>query len=221
MRARLLCLLLSVAFAAPALQLRLDPAQDLPPSVSPKTAPEATAPEDVDLLPPEKAPDAATLEQRKEINDKIRRRRTMLQLHQLGGFATLASLTVAVTLGQLDYLDKYAGGGDSGRWITPHAIAAYSAAAIFTGTALLAVLAPNPTEKPLRLDTATLHKTAMSIAALGYVSQIVLGILSARSEGAQVSPAARLRQRDFALAHQIVGYATFAAAAGGFLVLTF
>ncbi len=61
----------------------------------------------------------------------------------------------------------------------------------------------------------------MSIAALGYASQIVLGILAARSEGAQVGPAARLRQRDYALAHQIVGYATFAAAAGGFLVLTF
>jgi hypothetical protein len=217
-------LLLSVAFAAPALQLRLDPTllQDPPSSTTPKPAgPAPTAPEEVDLLPPEKAPDAATLAQQREINDKIRRRRTMLELHQLGGFATLASLTVAVTLGQLDYLDKYAGGGDSGRWITPHAVAAYTAAAIFTGTALLAVFAPNPTEKPLRLDTATLHKTAMSIAALGYASQIVLGILAARSEGAQVSPATRLRQRDFALAHQIVGYATFAAAAGGFLVLTF
>ena len=85
----------------------------------------------------------------------------------------------------------------------------------------MAVLAPNPTEKPLRLDTATLHKVAMSIAALGYASQIVLGILAARSEGAQASAAARLRQRDFALAHQIVGYGTFAAAASGFLVLTF
>jgi hypothetical protein len=223
MRARLSCLLLSVAFAAPALQLQLDPtlAQGPPSSATPQTAPAATAPEDVDLLPPEKAPDAATLAQQKEINDKIRRRRTMLKLHQLGGFATLASLTVATTLGQLDYLDKYAGGGDSGRWLAPHAVASYTAAAIFTGTALLAVLAPNPTEKPLRLDTATLHKVAMSIAALGYASQIVLGILAARSEGAQVGPAARLRQRDYALAHQIVGYATFAAAAGGFLVLTF
>jgi hypothetical protein len=125
-------LLLSVAFAAPALQLRLDPTllQDPPSSTTPKPAgPAPTAPEEVDLLPPEKAPDAATLAQQREINDKIRRRRTMLELHQLGGFATLASLTVAVTLGQLDYLDKYAGGGDSGRWITPHAVAGVPAAA--------------------------------------------------------------------------------------------
>lgn len=217
MRARALFVLLSVAGEAGAW------AQS-PPSgepTAPKAPPAAVAPEEIDLLPPEKPPDAATLAQQKEINDQIRRRRTMLQLHQLGGFATLASLTVAVTLGQLNYLDKYAGGGDSGRWSAPHAVAAYTAAAIFTGTALLAVLAPNPTEKPLRLDTATLHKVAMSIAALGYASQIVLGILTAQSQGAHASPAARLRQRDFALAHQIVGYTTFAAATAGFLVLTF
>jgi hypothetical protein len=212
MRARLLSFLLSVAGAAGA--------QSSPPS--PRAAPPAaTAPQEIDLLPPEKLPDAAALARQKEINDQIRRRRFMLQAHQLGGFATLGSLAVAVTLGQLDYLDKYAGGGDSGRWITPHAVASYTAVAVFTGTALLAVFAPNPTEKPLRLDTATLHKIAMSIAALGYASQIVLGILTARSEGAQASPAARLRQRDFALAHQIIGYGTFVAAAGGFLVLTF
>ncbi len=214
MRARALFLLLSVAGAAGA--------QSQSPASTPKAAPPAaTGADEIDLLPPEKPPDAAELARQKEINDKIRRRRTMLELHQLAGFATLASLTVAVTLGQLDYLDKYAGGGDSGRWITPHAVASYTAAGIFTGTALLAVLAPNPTEKPFRLDTATLHKAAMTIAALGYASQIVLGILAARSEGAQASPAARLRQRDFALAHQIIGYTTFAAAAGGFLVLTF
>jgi hypothetical protein len=214
MRARALFLLLSVAGAAGA-------QTPSPPSTPTAVPPAATGADEIDLLPPEKPPDAATLARQKEINDKIRRRRTMLELHQLAGFATLASLTVAVTLGQLDYLDKYAGGGDSGRWIAPHAVASYTAAAIFTGTALLAVLAPNPTEKPFRLDTATLHKVAMSIATLGYASQIVLGILAARSEGSQASPAARLRQRDFALAHQIIGYTTFAAAAGGFLVLTF
>jgi hypothetical protein len=214
MRARALFLLLSVAGAAGA-------QTPSPPSTPTAAPPAATGADEIDLLPPEKPPDAATLARRKEINDKIRRRRTMLELHQLAGFATLASLTVAVTLGQLDYLDKYAGGGDSGRWIAPHAVASYTAAAIFTGTALLAVFAPNPTEKPFRLDTATLHKVAMSIATLGYASQIVLGILAARSEGSQASPAARLRQRDFALAHQIIGYTTFAAAAGGFLVLTF
>ncbi len=171
MRARALFLLLSVAGAAGA--------QSQSPASTPKAAPPAaTGADEIDLLPPEKPPDAAELARQKEINDKIRRRRTMLQLHQLAGFATLASLTVAVTLGQL-------------------------------------------TEKPFRLDTATLHKAAMTIAALGYASQIVLGILAARSEGAQASPAARLRQRDFALAHQIIGYTTFAAAAGGFLVLTF
>ncbi len=174
----------------------------------------ASAQEEIELLPPEKPPDAATLQRQKEINDQIKRRRFMLQAHQLAGFATLGSLAVAVTLGQLNYLDKYAGGGDSGRWITPHEVAAFTAAGIFAGTALLAVLAPNPTEKPLRLDTATLHKVGMTIAAVGYATQIVLGIVAARKEG-------KISQRDFALAHEIVGYGTLVATAGGFLVLTF
>jgi hypothetical protein len=229
MRANALFLLLSLAGAAGA-QTQSPPstaptAPTTPPSSTAPTAPTAapraaTTPEETELLPPEKPPDAATLARQKEINDQIRRRRSMLQMHQAAGFATLTSLALAVTLGQLNYLDKYAGGGDSGRWIVPHRVASYSAAGIFAGTALLAVLAPNPTEKPLRLDTATLHKAAMGIATLGYASEIVLGILAARSEGAQTQ-AARLRQRDYALAHQIIGYTTFAAAAGGFLVLTF
>jgi hypothetical protein len=221
MRANALFLLLSLAGAAGA-QAQSPPstAPTTPPS-APTAAPRAaTTPEETELLPPEKPPDAATLARQKEINDQIRRRRSLLQMHQAAGFATLTSLALAVTLGQLNYLDKYAGGGDSGRWIVPHRVASYSAAGIFAGTALLAVLAPNPTEKPLRLDTATLHKAAMGIATLGYVSEIVLGILAARSENAQ-TPAARLRQRDYALAHQIIGYTTLAATAGGFLVLTF
>ncbi len=93
-------------------------------------------------------------------------------------------------------------------------IAAYTAAGIFTATALLAVLAPNPLDKSLRLDTATLHKAAMAVATAGLVTQIVLGIVTAHSEGS-------LSQRDVALAHQIVGYTTLAATAAGFLVLTF
>src|SRR5256885_42747 len=79
---------------------------------------------------------------------------------------------------------------------------------------LLSVLAPNPFEKPLRLDTATLHKATMIVATAGMATQIVLGILTAGKEGT-------LAQRNFAVAHQIVGYTTLAATAAGFLVLTF
>ena len=46
------------------------------------------------------------------------------------------------------------------------------------------------------------------------VAQIALGFVTA-GKGGSVS------QRDYALAHQIVGYTTFAATAVGFAVLTF
>jgi len=167
--------------------------------------------DDFNLLAPEKKPDAAALAR---VQSEIGRRRTLLRLHQIGGYATLATMTATVVLGQLNYIDKYGGGGDVGTYHTPHLLTAYTAAGVFAATGILAVLAPNPFEKRLRLDTATLHKAAMIVATAGMATQVVLGILTAGKEGT-------VAQRDFALAHQIVGYTTLAATATGFLVLTF
>ena len=170
--------------------------------------------QDFELLAPRKAPDEATRAREEALMRQLGRRRTMLQLHQYGGYATMATLTVAVVLGQINYLDKYGGGGDTGRWMTPHAVAAFTAAGVFAATGMLAILAPSPLEKPLRVDTATLHKIAMAVATAGMVTQIVLGPITGSKEG-------QLSQRDFALAHQIVGYTTLLATYTGFLVLTF
>jgi hypothetical protein len=187
---------------------------EAPPSSPAQQPTPQPAPENFDLLEPAPKPDAATLARQERIARDMSRRRTMLHYHQVAGFATLASMTVAVALGQVNYLDKYAGGGDTGKFATPHRIAAYTAAGIFAATGLLAVLAPSPLDTSLRLDTATLHKAAMAVATAGLVTQIVLGIVTAHSEGS-------LSQRDVALAHQIVGYTTLAATAAGFFVLTF
>jgi hypothetical protein len=170
--------------------------------------------QDFDLLAPRKAPDEATRARDEALMRQLGRRRTMLQLHQYGGYATMATLTVAVVLGQINYLDKYAGGGDTGRWMTPHAVAAFTAAGVFAATGVLAIPAPSPLEKPLRVDTATLHKIARAVATAGMVTQIVLGPIIGSKEG-------QLSQRDWALAHQIVGYTTLVATYTGFLVLTF
>ena len=116
--------------------------------------------------------------------------------------------------GQLNYNDKYGGGGDTGRWYDWHKYSALTSAALFAATGALAVFAPSPLEKPARLDTAMLHKISMGVATAGMVAQIVLGFVTA-SKGGSVS------QRDYALAHQVVGYTTFAATAVGFGVLTF
>ena len=202
-------LLLSQANAAPA---PTPPAG--PESPSKKTAAQPSAPEDFDLLPAEAAPDAAAVARQRELEGRLQQRRKMLQLHQLAGVVMLASLGTTVVLGELDYLDKYGGHGDTGQWQEWHRWTAVGASVLFAGTAALAVFAPVPGEKPLRLDTATLHKTMMAIASAGMVAQIVLGIWTANKEGS-------LSQRDFALAHQIIGFTTLAAAAAGFTVLTF
>ena len=177
----------------------------------PKAKPPPSKPEEIDLLPPEAAPDPV---RQRALEAQLARRRTMLQLHQAAGFATLGSLGATVVLGQLDYNDKYGGGGDTGKYHLWHRWVGFASAAIFAGTASLAVFAPSPIAKPVRLDTATLHKIAMTVAAAGYAAQIVLGIVTAAKEGQPV-------QRDFALAHEIIGYTTLVAAATGFTVLTF
>jgi hypothetical protein len=190
------------------LMLRLQTGQTQPPAAPP----EAT--DDFDLLPPIKPPDAAALARQAELTRALSQRRTMLRLHQVGGLATMATMAATVVLGQLNYMDKYGGGGDTGRYSTAHKLFAYGTSGVFAATGLLALLAPSPFETPLRLDTATLHKAAMVVATAGMATQIVLGIVTSRSEG-------RLSQRDFALAHQIVGYTTLAATTAGFVVLAF
>jgi hypothetical protein len=193
-----------IALAA-ALVLSLQGEQPTPPQ---------PAPEDIELLPTPAAPDAETLARQQELDRELRTRRKMLQLHQLGGMLTLASLGATVIFGQLNYIDKYGGGGDTGRWYDWHRFSAFTAAALFAGTGALALFAPSPLEKRNRLDTAMMHRIAMGVATVGMVTQIVLGFVTA-SKGGSIS------QRDFALAHQIVGFATFGATAVGFGVLTF
>lgn len=171
-------------------------------------------PEDVDLLPQPATPDAAQIARQQELERELQTRRTMLQLHQLGGMLTLASLGATVIFGELNYIDRYGGGGGTRRWFEWHRWTAFTTAAIFAGTGALAIFAPSPLEKPMRLDTAMLHRIAMGVATAGMVTQIVLGFVT-------VSKGGSLSQRDFALAHQIVGFTTFGATAVGFGVLAF
>jgi hypothetical protein len=208
------CALLALSPAARAQQPPQEPSTPQPPPATPAPDAATRGDQDFELLAPEKPPDEATKDRDRQLMRDLGRRRTMLQLHQLGGYATMATLTAAVVLGQVNYLDKYGGGGDTGRWITPHAIAAFTAAGVFTATGLLAILAPSPFEKKLRADTVTLHRIAMAVATAGFVAQVVLGPVTASKEG-------QLSQRDFALAHQIIGYTTLVATYTGFMVLTF
>src|SRR5260221_10612494 len=110
-------ILLFAVFISPAAAepppLQLAAAQRQKPATKPVPKPAGKpAPDDFDLLPREATPDPAALARQQIVEQQLAKRRTMLQLHQLGGFLTLASLTTTVVLGQLDYLDKYGGGGE-------------------------------------------------------------------------------------------------------------
>jgi len=189
---------------------------DEPPAKAPadEGAPSPKASDDFDLLPQARPVDAAQRALELNLQHDLNVRRTMLQLHQIGGFATIASLGATVIVGQLNYSDKYGGGGDTGKYHSAHQILAYSSAGIFAATGLLALFAPSPFDKPLRLDTATLHKVSMGVATAGMVAEVVLGIITSRKEG-------QISQRDLALTHQIIGYTTLAATTTGFAILFF
>lgn len=149
-----------------------------------------------------------------ELDRQVETRRELLTLHQGVGFATWATLAATVVVGQLDFNDRFRGGGDTGKYHGWHTGLAYSSAALFAGTAALALLAPKPYPTPARLDTAMLHKIAMGTAAVGMVTQIVLGITARGQTGSE-------SERHLATAHQIVGYATFAAFTTGVVVFLF
>jgi len=176
-----------------------------PPNLEPP--PPKTPPLDFDLLGGGGArPADAALER------EVARRRTFLQVHQALGLATLAATAATLVVGQLDFDDRFRGGGATGQYHPWHTGLAYTSAALFAAAGAAAILAPVPYPKKLQLDTATLHKTSMAIATAGMIAEIALGIASRKSAGT-------LRERDLAAAHQVVGYVTFGALGAGAGVL--
>lgn len=132
---------------------------------------------------------------------QLHTRRRMLTLHQGVGLATLALLAGTVTVGQLNYSDKFGGNAPSARFETAHELLALGSLAGFTATGVLGLLAPVPEERPHRFDTVATHKLAMAGATLGMLTEAGLGLYTQTHEGLS-------GQRGLAQAHQVVGYST-------------
>jgi hypothetical protein len=158
--------------------------------------------------PAAKGPSPAELARQRHIEHLVKLRRPMLLAHQAIGFITLAALTATVVIGQLNYYDKYMSGDFTGRYEQAHLGLGISTSILFGTTGLLAVTAPNPYPKPIRLDTALVHKVSMILATAGMLTQIILGPVTSNRVG-------RLDQPDLALGHLIAGYATWAFMATG------
>ena len=141
-------------------------------------------------------------------------RRPMLSTHQILGFVTLAALTATVVVGQLNHYDMYLSGDQTGRYRFAHLGLGIGTAALFSSTGFMALFAPNPYPKPVRFDTALLHKVAMILATAGMATQIILGPIAADRVG-------RTDQAGLALGHVITGYATWAFMTTGMIAYLF
>lgn len=152
---------------------------------------------------PAAAPSPEVKAQAERIERQGRIRRPMLTSHQAFGFAALAVLTATVVIGHLNYYDMYQSGDQTGRYRAAHLGLSIGTSTLFGTTGLLAVFAPNPYPKPIRFDTALVHKVAMILATAGMVTQVILGPITVERIG-------RTDQSRLALGHVITGYATWA-----------
>jgi hypothetical protein len=204
--ALVLCLTTSLARAEA-------PAPSSPPApAAPSSAPAKPDEFNFELTPPgEKKPEVVQSEEEKlrmkRLENRVHLRRNMLLAHQAFGFATLAALLATDIIGTLHYVDKFGGGPDDDRYKDAHLYLGVSATALFTTTAMLALFAPNPYPKPIKFDLAFVHKASMAIAAACFLAQVIMGPISAVSDG-------KLYQKDLALAHNVIGWGAF-----GFMTL--
>jgi hypothetical protein len=131
-------------------------------------------------------------------------RRTMLTMHQIGGFITLGSMVTACYFGQ-----KIINGERGYR--TNHQLAVTAAIISYSATGLLAVLSPPPLIRRDEISTTTIHKTLAWVHFLGMVVTPILGNMIGR-------------HADFdhrAHIHQVSAYVTTATLALSMIVITF
>ncbi|HET6923441.1 MAG TPA: hypothetical protein VFI16_09855 [Anaeromyxobacteraceae bacterium] len=145
---------------------------------------------------------------------ELRLRRAMLTVHQGIGFGLLGLQLATTVVGQLNYLDRFAGGPQTGRYRLAHQVLAYSTLGVFAVNGIIALLAPSPIKAPRKLDRIMVHRIALLVATAGMAAQAGLGIYTRERVG-------YLDQERLATAHLAVGYATLAAVLTGVAVLIF
>jgi hypothetical protein len=133
-------------------------------------------------------------------------RRTMLTIHQIGGFVTLGLMGSAVYCGQR-LLNGDRGYRSLHQGFVAGTIASYSV------TGLLAALSPPPLIRRDEFSTTTLHKT---LAWVHFAGMIVTPIL-----GATLHHTHTLTYDQTAHFHQVSAYITTAALATSLIVVTF
>ena len=147
-------------------------------------------------------------------------RRTMLNVHQIGGFTTLALFIPTLILGQRNINMRNAvaeGKGTFDRNLSnTHQLLGDLTFGAYMATALLALFSPPPLIRRDEWSTVSLHKTLAIIHFTGMVAIPILAVLAAHEERIDFTKAQSLQR-----AHQIVAYTTFAAFTASMIVITF
>lgn len=128
-------------------------------------------------------------------------RRTMLTVHQLGGFMTLAAMLATAFAGQMII------NGDES-YKDYKAPLAYTTVGLYFTTASLALLTPPPVLRRPGFNSIALHKTLAWVHFSGMIITPVLGRMFVGEE-------------DRRLFHQTTGYVTTAAFASAMISVTF
>jgi hypothetical protein len=225
-RMTLLVCLLSLLQPVLAAHASGTPAQ---PSPAPADAPSvgATGPGpagdsmDFDLLgekpKPSPAVQAADLLSSARLEKQVQTRRRVLLAHQALGFITLAAMAATCVIGQMNYVARYGSfnnGQDYDTFQNAHIGLVSATSVLFATIGVLGVAAPNPYPKPIKFDTALVHKVSMILATAGMVTQLILGPITTYSQGA-------IEQRNLALGHVVAGWATFGFMSAGVLAYVF
>jgi len=140
---------------------------------------------------------------------ELQLRRTMLSIHQIGGFASLGLMLATCYYGQ-----RIIDGGVEGRRnyeSTKNALVT-ATIATYSLTALLSILSPPPLIRRDEFSTTTLHKTLAWLHVAGMIITPILGSLINTH---------RVFHTDKAHYHQVAGYLTTAIFASAMIVITF
>lgn len=147
-----------------------------------------------------------TLESRKS---ELGLRRTMLSIHQIGGFTTLGLMLATCYYGQ-----KIIDGGVNGRRDFEKTKYLFINLTIssYTLTGLLSILSPPPMIRRDEFSTTSVHKTLAWFHIAGMIATPLLGRLIVQH---------RQFHMDKAHYHQVAGYITTAIFASAMIVITF
>jgi hypothetical protein len=128
-------------------------------------------------------------------------RRTMLTLHQAGGYVTLASMLATAFCGQMIINGNYS-------YEKYKAPLAWTTVGLYFTTAAFSLLSPPPIIRRPGFSSLTLHKSLAWVHFSGMMITPILGTLIEDEQNLRVF-------------HQTAGYVTTAAFAGAMLSITF